>query len=123
MQPFKYTPPRVRTGDLRTKVTFYTLVAPSGPMPSGTKEKKVLYSCWAKIDEVWMKDIVVAKADGTLSDLTITIRDTHGEFIPTNKMFVEVDAPEYKSVTYNIKQVMPDLQNRGFTKIVSGVQS
>jgi len=120
MRLFKYNPPRVHTGELRTRVTFYEFVPNEGPLP-GESEKNVLYQTWAKIDEVWSKDTEIAKANGTLSDLTITIRDPRGAFFPTNNHYLQVHAPEYEHLRYNIKQAQPDLQNRDFIKIISGV--
>lgn len=38
MQPFKYKPPRVKTGDLRTPVIFHEYTANEGPEP-GEYEK------------------------------------------------------------------------------------
>lgn len=123
MQPFKYTPPRVRTGDLRTWVDFYVLKENDDFIPSEKKEKDIAYECWSKVDQVWSKDFEIAKANGTLSDLTLTIRETHGEFTPTNLHLVTIHAPEYKDITFNVKQVMPDLQTRGFTKVICEVVS
>lgn len=122
MQPYKYKSPRVNTGELRTRVTFYEYVPNDGPFP-GEKEKKIIYETWAKIDEVWMKDFEIAKSNGTLSDLTITIRDPHGEFFPTNKHYVQINTHEYGHLKYNVKQAMPDLQIRDFIKVVAGVVS
>ncbi|WP_026581025.1 hypothetical protein [Bacillus sp. J33] len=122
MQPFKYKPPRVNTGELRTRVTFYEFAPNDGPLP-GETHKNILYQTWAKIDEVWSKDIEIAKSNGTLSDLTITIRDSHGVFFPTNKHYVQVHAPEYEHLRYNVKHAQPDLQNRDFIKVISGVTS
>jgi head-tail adaptor len=116
--PFKA--PRIDTGDLRTIVTFYEYQANDGPEP-GESEKKVLFTCYAKIDEVWSKDLEVAKANDTLSDITLTIRDTHGEYIPTTKHYIEVDLPEYADKVYNIKHTQPDPQSRDFIKIISGM--
>lgn len=120
MQPFKYKPPRVNTGDLRTPITFYEYAANEGPEP-GESEKNVLYQPWAKIDSVWLKDLEVAKANGTLSDITITIRDPQADFIPNNKHYLSIDAPEYRDKRYNVKHVQPDLQNKGFITIVAGL--
>ena len=122
MQPFKYTPPRVRTGELRTWVTFYEYVKNDGPLP-GEKPKNVLYECWAKIDQVWSKDMEIAKANGTLSDLTILIRDSKGEYVPTNKHYVQVHTPEHEKLRFNIKQAIPDMQNRDFIKVIAEVSS
>lgn len=118
MQPFKYKPPRVNTGDLRTPITFYEFAPNPGPEP-GESEKRVLYNAWAKIDNVWLKDLETAKANGTLSDITITIRDPQADYIPTDKHYLSVDAPEYRDKRYNIKHVQPDLQNKQFITIVA----
>ena len=120
MQPYKYKPPRIHAGELRTCVTFFEYGPNDGPLP-GEKEIKILYKTWAKIDEVWMKDIEIAKSNGTLSDLTISIRDPHGSFFPTNKHFIQIHTPEYEHLRYNVKHAMPDIQNRDFIKVVSGV--
>ncbi|WP_226677203.1 head-tail adaptor protein [Mesobacillus jeotgali] len=122
MQPYKYQTKRVNTGELRTRVSFYEFGPNDGPEP-GESEKQVLYETWAKVDEVWSKDIEIAKSNGTLSDLTITIRDPRGAFIPTNKHYIQVNAPEYEHLRYNVKQAQPDLQNRDFIKIISGVST
>lgn len=122
MRKFEYRPPRIHSGELRTRVTFFEFAPNDGPIP-GEKKEKILYETWAKVDEVWTKDIELAKANGTLSDLTIHIRDTHGEYTPTNKHYIKIHAPEYEDLNYNIKQVMPDLQYRDFIKIVAGVST
>ncbi|WP_342515418.1 phage head-tail adapter protein [Sutcliffiella sp. FSL R7-0096] len=120
MQPFKYKPPKVNTGDLRTPVTFYQPKPNEGPEP-GEHMDSVLYEAMAKIDTVWMKDIEVAKANGTLSDVTLTIRDPKSTFIPTNKHYIAIDADGYRDKRYNVKHVQPDLQNRQFIKVVARV--
>ena len=122
MRKFEYRPPRIHSGELRTRVTFFEFAPNDGPIP-GEKKEKILYETWAKVDEVWTKDIELAKAKRTLSDVTIDIRDTHGEYITTNKHYIKIHAPEYEDLNYNIKQVMPDLQYRDFIKIVAGVST
>ncbi|MFI8495306.1 phage head-tail adapter protein [Peribacillus butanolivorans] len=118
MQPFKYKPPRVKTGDLRTFITFYEYAPNNGPEP-GESEKKILYEGWSKVVNVWLKDLEIAKSNGTLSDITITIRDPHADYIPTNKHYLSIDAPEYRDKRYNVKHVQPDLQNKEFITIVA----
>ncbi len=118
MQPFKYKPPRVNSGDLRTPVTFYELEPKDGPEP-GEDEKKVLYNAWAKIDSVWLKDLETAKVNGTLTDLNITIRDPLDDYSPTNEHYVSIDHPMYRDNKYNVKSVQPDLQNKDFITVVA----
>ncbi|WP_394512616.1 phage head completion protein [Priestia aryabhattai] len=122
MHPFKYKPPRIHTGELRTRVTFYVYAKNDGPLPGG-KPKSILYETWAKIDQVWSKDIEMAKANGTLSDLTISIRDPRNAFSPTNKHYVQVHTPEHEKLVFNIKQTIPDIQNRDFIKIIAEVSA
>lgn len=120
MQPFKYKPPRVNTGDLRTPINFFEYQANEGPEP-GQSEKRVLYKSWAKIENVWLKDLEIAKSNGTLSDLTITIRDPQTDYIPSNKHYISIDSPEYENKRYNVKHVQPDMQNKEFIRIVAGL--
>ncbi|MED1603647.1 phage head-tail adapter protein [Alkalihalophilus marmarensis] len=120
MRKYEYKPPRVHSGELRTPVYFYEEELKQSPMPGSNIYKKV-FTSWAKVDNVWMKDLEVAKVNGTLSDVTITIRDPQHEFIPTNLHHLEVDAPEYKGIKFNIKQVQPDLQNKEFINVIAGV--
>lgn len=121
MQPFKYTPPRVNTGELRTWVTFFEYMENEGPMP-GEKPKRVIYECWCKINQVWSKDIELAKANGTLTDLTIEIRDPRGDYWPTNLHYLQLYTPEYENLIFNVKHAMPDIQKRDFIKVVSEVK-
>ncbi|ULM98807.1 head-tail adaptor protein [Peribacillus frigoritolerans] len=120
MQLFKYKPPRVNSGDLRTPIIFYEYAPDKGPEP-GESEKKVLHQAMAKVDHVWLKDMEMAKSNGTLSDITITIRDPQADYIPTNKHVLSIDDTRYRDKRYNIKHVQPDLQNKDFIKIVAGL--
>ncbi|MCC2250498.1 phage head-tail adapter protein [Virgibacillus sp. AGTR] len=122
MREFKYKPPRVHSGELRTPVTFYKYVPKEGPEP-GEQEKKTLYECMGKIDEVWMKDLEQAKTNGTVEDVTITIRDPLDDYIPTNKHYISIDARGYRGKHFNVKADFPDPQNNAFIKIVGGIQS
>ena len=121
MQPFKYKIPRVNTGDLRTPITFYQYGGSDGPEP-GESEKNILYKAWAKVDNVWLRDLETAKSNGTLSDITITIRDPLTDYIPTNKDYLSIDSMEYQDKRYNIKHYQPDLQNKEFITIVAGLE-
>lgn len=116
----EYKSPRVKSGYLRTPVTFYEYVENTGPMP-GEKEKKILFQCQAKVDEMWLKDMELAKQNGTVSDVTIIIRDPIGSYIPSNKHYMSIDDPIYKDNRYNIKHVQPDVQDRNFINIVGGI--
>ena len=103
-----------------TRVIFYEFVGNDGPTP-GEKVKRILYECWADIEEVWMKDLELAKANGTLNDLTIKIRDPRETYQPTSKHYVSINAPIYKDTHFNIKQVTPDLRNHREIRIIAEV--
>lgn len=120
MRKNNYQAPRLHSGELRTPVTFYEYKPSPGPEP-GEQEKRELFSCWAKIDEMWLKDQEVAKSNGTMSDVTIVIRDPLNDYIPTNKHYVSIDDRLYKDVRYNVKHVQPDVQDRNFINIVAEV--
>ena len=113
-----YKPPRLNNGDFRTKVEFYEYVPTDGP-EAGEEVKNTLFVAFAKIDEVWMRDLELAKHNGTLSDLTISIRDPYKVYVPTNKHLLKIYEAEYEGVVYRIKQVQPALQSRDFVKIIA----
>ena len=108
--------------DLNTRIRFYEFRPKEGPLP-GEKEAHTLYECWAEVENVWMRDIELAKSTGTLEDLTIKIRDPRGHFMPQKKNYVGiVDAP-YEEQRYNIKAIRPDLKDKRFVTIIASVQS
>lgn len=117
MRPFKYQPPRVGTGELRTPIIFFEYVPKEGPEP-GEDEQKILFQTWAKIDQVWLKDLEQAKANKTLSDVTITIRNPFGTFIPNNNHYISIQAPGYETYRYNVEHVQPTSPNGQFLTIV-----
>ena len=117
-----YTPPRISSGDFRTKVEFYEYEPVEGP-EAGEEVKKTLFVSFAKIDEVWMRDLELAKYNGTLSDLTIRIRDPFKVYVPTNKHLLKIYAAGYEKTVYKIKEVQPALQSRDVVKIIAEVKS
>lgn len=111
--------PRVNRGDLRTWVEFYSYRPKKDSPYPDEYEYAMLYGCWAKVDKVWLKDLEQAKASGTVSDVTLTIRDPMQEFIPDNKHYIKIETFEYKDLVYNITSSQPDLQYRDFITIVA----
>lgn len=110
---------RVRLSDLNTRVTFYEYrPVKDNPYPD-EKEYAELYQCWAKVDRVWLRDLEQAKSNGTISDVTLTLRDPMQEFIPTNKHFIKIDAFDYEHLVYNVTSSQPDLQSRDFITIIA----
>ena len=117
-----YAPPRISSGDFRTKVEFYEYEPVEGP-EVGEEVKKTLFVAFAKIDEVWMRDLELAKYNGTVSDLTISIRDPFKVYVPTNKHLLKIYAAGYEQTVYKIKEVQPALQSRDIVKIIAEVKS
>lgn len=113
---------RVRVSDLRTRVAFYEYRPKKDSPYPDEMEYNELYSCWAKAETVWIKDLETAKANNTTSDVTLIIRDPRGSYIPTNKHFLKIDTIEYKDFVYNITSSQPDLQNRDFITIVASLK-
>ena len=121
MRPFKYTPPRVGSGELRTPVVFYEMVSNTGPEP-GASEEIVLFQTWAKVDHVWLRDLEQAKANKTLSDVTITIRHPRGDYFPTNRHYIAIESPGYENLKYNVEHVQSDFPNTQFMTIVGRLE-
>ncbi|MEK4922386.1 phage head-tail adapter protein [Cytobacillus sp. FSL R5-0569] len=118
---FNYKSPRTTSGNLNTPITFYRFTPNDGPEP-GERKKEVIFNAFCSVDTVWMKDIEVAKANGTLTDLTIKIRDTQGEYVPSNEDYFTIESVYYKNGNepryYNIESVKPDLANKDFIIII-----
>lgn len=113
---------RVGIGELNTRVTFFEFVPNAGPEP-GEAEANLLYSCWASVDKVWMKDMEQAKTNGTLEDLTVIIRDPRGDYIPSNKHYLGIDDGRFFGNRYNIKTVQPDMRDKRFMTVIAGLVS
>ena len=117
-----YAPTRISSGDFRTKVEFYEYEPVEGP-EVGEEVKNSFFVSFAKIDEVWMRDLELAKYNGTVSDLTISIRDPFKVYVPTNKHLLKIYAAGYEKTVYKIKEVQPALQSRDFVKIIAEVST
>lgn len=122
MIQFKYKKPRVDTGALRTPVSFYEF-APSDDFYPGETEQRILYDAWAKVEKVWLRDLEQAKANNTLEDITITIRDPQEDYLPNTQHYVGINDRNYFGKRYQIKSVQPDLQDKRFITIIAGLVS
>lgn len=117
---FEYQPPKVKTGDLRTPVKFYKYQASSGPEP-GEEQEELVHSCFAEIYSPSMKDRDVLNTVSTERAVTINIRDTKGEYLPSNKDYVLIDDYRYKDLMWNIVEVRDDFANNAFITILLAV--
>lgn len=119
---FKYKAPETNAGALRTPVIFYESTTNNGPEPDQNK-KTVLHECFAEVYNPSMKDIQVMQTTETKEAVTIRIRDTKGEYNPTNKHYVSIQDYRYLDKVFNVMDVRPDLQNNNFVTLLLGLQS
>lgn len=120
MIKFEHRGAKVNSGDLRTPITFYEFAPNEGPEP-GEAEQRILYECWAKVEKVWQRDMEQAKANGTLEDVTLKIRDPQADYLPDNRHYIGINDRAYFGKRYNIKTVQPDMQNVGFFIVIAGL--
>lgn len=119
---FEHRKPDTTAGRLRTPVTFYQFQPDTGPEP-GNKKKETLFACLAEVYNPSMKDLTVMNTTGTKEAVTIRIRDTAGEYLPTNKHFAAIDDYRYTGKVFSVVDVRNDLTDNRFITILLGVTS
>lgn len=117
---FKYRGSRINSGDLRTPISFYEYAPSEGP-EAGEEETRIAYECFAEVQKVWMRDLEQAKANGTLEDVTIRMRDPYETFTPQNNQYIGINDRNFFDKRYNIKSVQPDVKNNGFIVVIAGL--
>lgn len=113
--PFK--PVTVRSGDLRTPVTFYDLPANKYEPGDFVKPKKV-YETYAQVYAPSQKDITMLNNGDASTGVTIKIRNTRGEFTPNHTQRVYIEDYRYSDYLWNVKDVRPDFKNEQFDVLV-----
>lgn len=114
-----YKPPMTGAGELRIPVYFYQYAPDKGPEP-GQSKKKVLHECMCEAYNPSMKDIAIMDTKGTKQAVTIKIRDTAGDYIPSNKHFAQLDDYYFEGRVFEIIDVRPDLKDRRFVIVLLG---
>lgn len=117
---FEYRKPDTDAGQLRTPVTFYRYGPNTGPEP-GEEEKEVLFACFCEAYNPSMKDLSIMGLTGTKEGMTIKIRDTLGEYIPTNEHFAVLEDYRYKEKVFSVIDVRNDMSDNRFITILLGV--
>lgn len=119
MRTFKYTSPTVGNFNLNTPVTFFEYAPKTGPDP-GEDEKRVLFECFANAYAPSSKDVQILDSKGTdvTKSVTIRIRDTAGEYVPTNKQYFELNDPYFSTERYQIQTVSTDPEDRNYIKVI-----
>ena len=113
---YQYKAPQTHAGAMRTPVVFYEYRS-TGPDPTQS-EGVELYSCFAEVYSPSMKDLEVMKSSGTSEGVTIRVRDTKGQYVPSNKHRVELRDYRYEGKVFDIIDVRHDFDRNDFITIV-----
>lgn len=116
---FQYKPPKIGTGELRTPVSFFVYQPAPGFTPDEEVKRKV-FDCYAEIYNPSAKDHEILSSVDTEYAVTINIRDSKGQYTPSNKHFVEINDYRYKGITFSIIDVRYDFANNAFINILLG---
>lgn len=108
-----------KVGDYRTPVIFYGPDDGFSPEPnSETKTEK--FKCLALCYSPSVKDYTIMNAHSVTEGMTIVIPDTRGEFIPDTSMTVKIEDYRFKNTEWNVVEVVPDLEENKYIKVVLG---
>lgn len=109
--------------DLNTRIQFFEYAPSDGPEP-GEVEKDIMWECWAEVYEPSMKDIESLSSTNVLYSVTVRLRDSRGEYRPSNKHYLSVLDDAYLDdggnyIRFNIKKIHPDVKDKRFIKVVA----
>lgn len=113
-QPYKK--PTVRSGDLNTPVTFYTVG--SDDFIPGQQAITKVFKAYAQVYGPSQKDRQIMDSNDVKEGVTIKIRNTQGEFVPNHTQRVYIDDYHYVDQLWDVIDVRPDFQNDKFDVIV-----
>lgn len=119
---FEHKKQETHSGKLRTPISFYQFRQLQGPEP-GYGEKEILHKCMCEAYNPSMKDLAIMDSIGTKEAVTVRIRDTAGEYIPTNKHLAVLDDYRYEGKVFSVIDVRNDMVENRFITIVLGVIS
>ena len=105
-----------KVGDYRTPVIFYGL-ADDGFSPEPNSESRAeKFKCYSPS----VKDYTIMNAHSVTEGMTIIIPDTRGEFVPDTSMTVKIEDYRFKNTEWNVLEVVPDLEENKYIKVVLG---
>lgn len=104
---------------MRIPVSFYLFGPDDGPEP-GEGQKKILHRCMCEAYNPSIKDLTVMGTVGTKEAVTVRIRDTGGEYMPSNKHFAELDDHRFRGKVFSVIDVRPDMKDSRFITILLG---
>lgn len=114
-----YKIPKTTAGDLNIPVIFYQFVPRDGPEP-GEEVKRELYRCNAEVYDPSMKDREILQSHETKLAVTIKIRDTRGQYLPTNQHHVEIKDSRYATKVWDVIDTRPDFKDDRFIIMILG---
>lgn len=125
MKP-QFNPNKFGSGDLKTPVTFFQYGPDDSPFP-GESELKPVFACYAEVYNVSMKDLEIMKEMNVKRSVTIRIRDTNGEYFPSNKDYVAINDFRYmstvngvtKPIRFNVIDIRPDIETNAITVLLA----
>lgn len=103
---------------LNHRVHFFGKHEADAFMPSTQSSQVELFSCYASVDNVFLKDIELAKSNNSLNDVTVIIRDTQGEFIPDNEMRFKIEGKNFGLKEYEVKSVQPFFKDGRYIAVI-----
>lgn len=99
---------KINNGSLRTPITFYKLHS-DGFEPNGGELSEV-YSCLGEVYNPSSKDIDIMNSQGVLQGITINIRNTCGQFVPTLDNIVKINNDFYHDTGFRVVNIEPGQQ-------------
>ena len=109
-----------KVGDYRTPVTFYGPGDDDFSPEPNSESKTEKFKCLALCYSPSAKDYTIMNAHSITEGMTIVIPDTRGEFVPDVSMTVEIEDYRFKNTDWNVVEVVPDLEENKYIKVVLG---
>lgn len=105
---------RTNAGTLRTPALFFE-AHNSTPEPNSI-QLDLVYRCFGEIYNPSTKDVSVLHGHDVSDGLTLIIRNTQGQFIPTLDHIVQIQNEFYNDVKFKIVSISP--QDSSFIKLI-----
>lgn len=109
-----------KVGDYRTPVVFYGLADDDFSPEPNSESKTESFKCLALCYSPSAKDYTIMNAHSVTEGMTIVIPDTRGEFVPDVSMTVKIEDYRFKNTEWNVVEVVPDLEENKYIKVVLG---
>lgn len=105
LNPIRYARKKTNCGTLKNPVYFYKACNKT-PEPNSI-DVELVYKCFCEIYKPSLKDIEIMNSHDVVEGITIIIRDTRSQFIPTHDHIVTVENSFYKDSKFKILDINP----------------